>query len=295
MNAALLGALLAAAPASEVALRWEAVEACPTAIEVRARVEALVGRPLEGPPRVRAEVVVKARGAGYEADLTLTTRTGTSARRLEAEACDAVVDAVAVIVALALDDADAPIERRVFVGPAPEPLEPPAPTPFGATAGIEIGWEASLLPSSAPSLRVRAGAAWWRLSLEGGLALRRSSRAAVDGAGADIGVTAGFASLCYGHPWLVGDVVGCAGMEIGRATVAPFGTTDDEIQRVLWAAVFGELAPRIQLYGPLWASLRLRLIRTVRRLTVVVDGDVEVFRPGPVGVFGGIGLEARFL
>jgi hypothetical protein len=105
-------------------LQWSAPESCPTHADVRDRISSQLSaadteRPLV---QVDADIHVVEIEGGFRARLEVTTPTGLTERELSATTCAVIVDASALIVAMAADTAAA---QRM---PAAEP-EPPKPPP----------------------------------------------------------------------------------------------------------------------------------------------------------------------
>lgn len=163
-------------PAAEaVSLTWQAPAGCPDAAAVR---RALAGYLGEGPSAeagaaVRAAARVTQGGGAYRLVLRTQTASGVSVRETTADDCAVLVDATAVIVAIAVDPstvlgrgdaAPKPVEPEPT---EPEPIEPvlvepepiePEPTEPGATEPAPIlAAEAPVpVPPPAPP-RVRYG------------------------------------------------------------------------------------------------------------------------------------------
>lgn len=116
-------------------LRWQAPAECPTAQEVRGRIDAAGGL---GELTVDAEVTSSERG--WSLALSIGFEQVADARTLHADDCEALAEALVLLVATRLDDA-AP--QR-----APEPA---VPTPETAQTGLEpvVGTGSESGPSSA--------------------------------------------------------------------------------------------------------------------------------------------------
>jgi hypothetical protein len=188
--------------ADAVSLTWEAPDGCPDVEAVR---RALVGYLGTGPSAeagaaVRAVARVSRSGGEYRLVLRTQTASGTSVRETTAADCMVIVDATAVIVAIAVDPAtvlgrgDAapkPVEpsepepepvpsepEPEPVPSEPEPVDPDEPAPFvapetpapepepqpGVRFGVRVGGgiDYGVLPGLAGGLRL-AGAAFGEL------------------------------------------------------------------------------------------------------------------------------------
>ena len=127
-TAAVLGVpLRASAQASTVTLRWNAPPSCPSGEVVRSRVLQLVG------PHVTLEAsasVTEAQGT-YRAALKVRAGESVGERTVDAASCEALADAVAVVVAMAgttmASPPIAPPAPPVEVAPPPVPLPFPSP------------------------------------------------------------------------------------------------------------------------------------------------------------------------
>jgi hypothetical protein len=141
----LLGAFAGpAAPALEAS--WDAPAGCPDREVLLARTRARIGATLQVPATIRG--TVRATASGYALSLELAIAESTEVRQLDAPVCDELVDAAALIVAVALDP--------VFViSEAAEVIDVPeapsvAPTPRRAAPPPTV--EASQ-PRARPSMR----------------------------------------------------------------------------------------------------------------------------------------------
>lgn len=93
--------------------------ACTDAAALDERIEGLVGRPVEPDEVVVRVHVLEPMPLRARVEIEFGGRT--ESRALEARDCDALLDAVALLVAVTLDPTEVP--------PAPEPPEPPEPEP----------------------------------------------------------------------------------------------------------------------------------------------------------------------
>jgi len=130
-------------PASgSVTLDWDAPPECPQQSQLRARVEQLLGEPLDATSgeHFAAHGVVRHDGARWDLELALSTADGTERRPLEADSCEALTEAAAVVISIALaprsQDHDPPTREETPVAPegpretrAPDDTPPPAKRP----------------------------------------------------------------------------------------------------------------------------------------------------------------------
>src|SRR5882757_1389028 len=106
-----LGALLvvgmasAAGGAGHVSLRWAAPDECPDDVQLVHDVEALLGQSLldAGEQALVVRAVVRSEAGGYSAALHFSSAQGEEERQLEHPSCDKLVQAVALVIALAID------------------------------------------------------------------------------------------------------------------------------------------------------------------------------------------------
>lgn len=161
-----------AAPSIE--LRWDAPASCPSGADVATRIATRVAdgtRVAERDPQAPAtvaDVVIAVQDDVHVAELVVTTASGRTIRRLEAETCETVTDAAVLIVAMvhaqtqvpeAIVPAPTPVEPATPVAPPPpKPIERPAPAPAkppprlrgSAFAEIAVGFAG--LPRVGPGL-----------------------------------------------------------------------------------------------------------------------------------------------
>lgn len=284
-----MGALAAASP---LVLDWPSVEGCPTADTVAARVDELVGGAPSEKVRLRAEVHLFESAEGWDAELTLVTAEARSHRRLEAPSCTALGDAVAVILALALDRA--PILRTPITKAVGEDVVLRSRVSWEVSAQVVTG--AGLLPgwSSGVTLLAR-----WRFRRGLGIGLGASAwlptTAETELAFARVGLLAG--EVAIGQALSVGAVElrPEVRVEIGRLDVQ--GRTTRSSPRsaaALHVAVGAGLEGAVPLTGPLWACGRVGAYLAGARPEVVVEGVGRLYRPALGSVRIALGFELRF-
>jgi hypothetical protein len=322
--------------AEAVVLTWEAPAGCPDASAVR---RALAGYLGEGPTAeagaaVRAVARVTESSGGYRLELRTETASGVTTRETASSDCAVLVDATAVILAIAVDPAT--ILGRGAAAPRPQAMppqeSPPAPVPpeepvapaeptveregdpppssggvsdaaaapprvrfaMRAGGGLDVG----VLPGPTGGLRL-AGAVFgrrWRAELRGDLWFPRTA-IVEDGIGGRIGLWSLGGRGCgvLGVTRLALEFPLCAGIEAGVMRGDPVG------ERVANA----ETARRPWLAadgsaGLAWVPRRFLALVVQAELVVPIlrtgfrVGDLEVHRAGPVAGRGLVGLEARF-
>ncbi len=244
--ALLLGALVTP-PRGAIEATWDAPAACPDREALLERTRARLPEHARGPAAIRGQVRTSA--SGYALTLELVVADGPPTRReLEAPLCDELVDAAALVVAVALDPVfaavDPAIERavegstptrvdRVVVAPrgrietSPRPTSAPrtsAPRPRRETMrALGIGLRPSVgawfgaLPRVAPTIGfdvVLPARRALRGEL-GVLAIPRQRTAVATDAGAQLWLATAIVRACFAPA--VGRVrpMGCAGFAVG--------------------------------------------------------------------------------
>ena len=177
-RAAALVALLGFAPAIAraqptnavpVDLSWDAPSECPGHDAVIGEIARILGSSRGPRPHVSAQAAVSRAGGAWHAELDVATPDSQSHRSFDADTCDVLVSAAALIVAVAVD-------ARLALGASPPPLTPPPaapppptpppPTPPPLTpAPPTVAATSKTLASGRPSKAARAAPA--RASVQG--------------------------------------------------------------------------------------------------------------------------------
>lgn len=319
--------------ADAVALTWEAPAGCPDAAVVRRALSGYLGEgpSIEAGAAVRAVGRVTRSGGLYRLELRTETASGETVRETTADDCGVLVEATAVIVAIAVDPSTMLARGDMAPKPEPEPestptepepapteLEPaPVPAPadpiveasptapaqppeprvrFGmrASGGVDLG----VLPGLAGGLQL-VGATFgraWRAELRGDYWFPRTAIVA-DGIGGRVSLWSIGGRGCW-----VPEVERaslqfplCAGLESGamRGDAVGDRVVAPTTSRRFWLAADGSA-------GLAWAPRRF--IALVLQAELVVPlvragfrvGDLEVHRAGPVAGRALLGVEARF-
>ncbi|HWB76800.1 MAG TPA: hypothetical protein VG755_17660 [Nannocystaceae bacterium] len=144
-------ALVAAVRIASAAVQWEAPPGCPDDAALESRIAALVGDPTIVTP---ATAKVKQVGDRYEVELVTWIDGGSQRRELAATSCEALADAVAVVIAVALDPVEAAETPRIVE----------------ATEVAAVGITTTRTPTPALPERVRAPKSplYFGLALAGG-------------------------------------------------------------------------------------------------------------------------------
>ena len=315
--------------AGRVSLWWAAPDECADDVQVVHQVEALLGQSLlaAGEQSLTVRATVRGDGArGYAATISFKSLQGTEERALEHPSCEKLVEAVALVVALAIDPDRVQATRRVRESEAAAPVVRPVPRREGAEPVVVTTPRAALPRDSEPrdvpptrnwlrgvrmALHGVVGAGplpkfgggveavlgfrreWFRADLVGRYWLPRASvvnvapSASVDVALSTLGLRA-----CWVPIHAAWSVAACAGGDIGDQSGAGLGVDAPRTQHALYADVAGGL----QL-----AYTRARLApeggfevtgATARpRFGVVQDGlRVETFRSAAWGFSAFLGL-----
>lgn len=315
-----LGAARAEGP--RLSLRWSAPAGCPSQARVIAEVDRLLGasgaRPRE-PLQVTATVDEDPPGR-FRVSLETAGEGGPRVRVLHASSCQALADAAAVIIALAIDPAavaSAPEPPPPAAPPAPPPLPPPppprpfvppprprtAPPPPRDSVPLRFHVAAWVLGDigSLPGVSFAAGGALglsiasWRIEAGAGAF---PSRAAVIAnrptAGGDVSLILGSVGACRDIlPKGRFEIAPCAGVELGRLHAAGFGISNPTSGDALWSAF---KAGGLFAWAPMdrfALVLRLDVVVPFARPSFVLDNVGPVFRSGPVAGRLGLGVEAR--
>jgi hypothetical protein len=249
---------LAASRASAAApLAWTAPAPCPDAARLRAALARSAGDELAGDD---VRIVVEPRGELWHARVHMPT----GERELTGESCQALADAVIVILSLAN-------EQRAAVAVPPEPVVAPAAAPaarvrepdrsppvvaaslYAAPRGVQLGMallgEVGLLPgpSAGPRLSLGVSDGRWALELSATLLVPRAASLAGEAApSADIRWLGAQLLVCRASRALLRL---CGGGEVGELTGEGQGVERPETAHGAWVAFVGAAALR----GPLGA------------------------------------------
>jgi hypothetical protein len=321
--------LVAPTATVDESLRWDAPAQCPTAEVLRATVERHLGLPLaelDIGPRSVSGTVTGTPAEGWSLQLSIETTAGTTTRTLhEPHDCGALVDAAALLVAMALDPgAFVPVidatpttaaadhgeppppaadEARVPPSPPPTPsvdvppIAPAAEAPLRFVVGASTGLDWGTLHAVSPIGRVTALWQLPRLRVGLGATFGGSPRYEVPVITQRVSV----------WMWTIGAEVGpvlargafefpiTAGVEAGQLVVNPRELLQPPRQQQPWAAFV--LAPAVAWVPRPWLAVAARVGTTfafVRR-GFAIEGVGVLHAPARVGIRATVGLEFRFL
>lgn len=320
MRAVLVAALVACfvSPAAAAELTLAGPERCSDVDELRFRVERALGSALADAPPLELDVTVAARASGLSATLRVREDEGTepSERTLEARDCTRLLDALSVVIVLAIDRVRAreQAEPEPDAEPAPRTTTEPGPSAPDvrrerADEAAAPSWRPRVLSWLAgdygslpdPDLGVGLG-----LSLDGVRVRLQASglfffeqRVELDdrgvpAPGADVALALAAFSSCYapGGSWQSDGVLGvCARAELGRLFGRGTNVRDERSGGRLWVAPGLSLVGEWQVLVPalrlgVEAGAVLPLLRSAYRLGTLG----ELYRPAAVSARGGLGL-----
>ncbi len=308
----------ATAPTDEApTLVWDADPPCPDAAVVRARVEALIGRPLSdsGEP-VHAVAIVDTRDGTPRLQLRVRSETGVSDRSITASTCTELAEVTAVMIAVAIDPSlpqpePPPPEPPPEEAPPPAPVKPPTPPRpptedrriqgfLRASAGV--GWVA--LPGIAPTLSGATGVRWPHARLEIGVEhwfMQEARFTDARATGVDVRLTSGHVHGCWvptvrpkASARSLVEFPLCAGAAVGSLRGDGVGVPRTTRQRLVWSA--GHVGAAV-LFAPIRAlafGLDARLVVPFSSNRFTLDDYGVIHRTGPAGfVVAGV-VEGRF-
>jgi hypothetical protein len=303
--ALLLAPSAAAADELELTFDYSAPAECASASSIRSAVARLVSKPRTEP--FHARVVIERTQTGFVSRI----RSESSAeRRLAGVTCDEVVEATAVILALAMSP-KAPAPKAAVGAPASTSTAPPsdagradaqrsAPERSGLRLALKAGiaGDSSALPRPAfgVSGAIALQADIWTLQAVGAYFLQqRSKLPGDDERGGDLALWTVWPSAC-GAPlrgWARLEL--CAGSELGQVLGDGFGVSSPRHAAALWLALLGAgqlslgLSTNFRAYAALGVAVRLTPDRPF-----VLDGIATVHEPSRVSGRASLGVEVVF-
>lgn len=331
----LVAAPARAADVEPVALRYEGSGACPSETEFVARVRAITRRwalVADGSPAVRTIRVLVTEGPRETGGkLTIAAPDGaTSEREISGPSCSEVSEALAVMVAVAIDpragaprDADerpaedagpsaAPVERPRVQARRPRPSRPAQPPRQPPAGGPRLSVD---LRAETTSAVIRGGlygvGASARLDLRGpearrgvqiaapslAIGLRQSlpKERALRGGSVDVSWTAANVRLCPIRVVIdiVAEVSPCAETNIGVLRASARGFAEARDLSTVWLDVGGSIWGTVSLSDRVFFSSTLFVTMPLSRQPFVLASGARVATVPPLGVFGGVGLGFR--
>jgi hypothetical protein len=322
LAAALGGARPALAQADRVPLAWDAPPGCPTADKVLADVKASLAESGDGQaPFVAAVTVREPAGGLWHASLRVETRGGRTERQFEAESCEAIASAAALIVALSAESpgaaAPAPEQRdipAVAAGPQSRVVSPGDWRPGQLSAMVNAIADGGTMPDSpARGFEIAVGMSWtipfWRLRALAGSGFFPAQHTVALGTDGDVRLLTLSGRGCLTATPSVIELGGCLGAEVAVMNVANATGIQNNSQRTfavndgtqLWvsplvaAVVAWNISPRISVFGK--AEV---VVPSIQRtfLAVVPNGTEpllwEIYVVPTVATRAALGVEVRF-
>ncbi len=315
-----LGLSLVAVVGGEVQLHWAHPQGCPSSRDVLQAVEELTGRPLaDGPLQLVVTATVTRKP--WRAAFVARSAHGESRRTLVGEDCEAIAQAAAVIIAIALADlrrepAQPPEDWLPDLPRVPQPavltLSPIATSfPVRFDLAVASGVHVGVLANAGPVLVGDVVLTWigadlgsprwlrggWRLRL--GAFGRWSPDQQAEGLTISYGAAGARADGCWLWPRWTFEVEVCLGTEVGPWWAE--GKPDGQRQTFVGAAVLGStgatwLFSRILgVYGRIGLGVNITRDRVVVQTTPGrPDLTTEVFQPSRVFPRIEAGFSVRF-
>lgn len=265
--------------------------------EQRLQVVALVDHPADGGWVLRLEIVS---GASREQ------------RELLGDSCQALVDSVAVMLALQLNappartvESPPPAAEPVAPPPAPpEPVAPPKPARAGAPSErgkVQLGVSAALdsvaLPELALGGRFELGWVPGRVILGLSASTWPTQEQSLSSAGsgsASFGFRAAALVVCHATWGSAVRLGPCLSAEVGELSAQSFGVRVPDGVSELWLAGLAGVGLWLPFSESLLLSGGLSLVVPLRRPEFVIEGVGQIHQPAPLGGRGSLGLTARF-
>jgi hypothetical protein len=275
-----------------VNLQWDAPAGCPDEAAMRAKVQRNLPAGMTPSVPLGAHGTVTSTSTAppkWRATLALRTPDGADERVLEGETCEAVSEAAALVISMALGAA-------ASAPPPPPPPPPRAPVlaPFLSVAGVgDVG----TLPRAEGGLAVSLGAirGRWRLGLEAlGLRGQSATVAGTSEVGARVAFVSASARACRAvvdGPWTLAPCVDAGLSRTRAAGFGPISPGDAENTTVsLGAGLLAAWAPLRHVAPFLFVGGEI----PVQRPRFSVENLGQVHRSAPVWGRAALGLELRF-
>lgn len=289
-----------AATSSDVDLAWSAPATCPARAEMEERIARIVGASPDARAHevMTASVVITSEGAGFRADVKVGA--GASTRSVAGATCNEVADAVALIIALAIDPRSLDREAPTPASPVTTPKEVPAalvPRRRVVHAGAAAMIDAQTLPATTLGAEIFAGWSPPHLSLEANAAISASARGTIDAQpakGADFTLVHAGVRACYAIFDARFDVGPCASGGVDWIIASGFGAQApaDGTGRVF----VGGLGARVTFEATAWLSLRLvaEALAPSARPRFEIDNAGDVYRTSGSLFRASLGLALHF-
>jgi len=292
-----LSAARADAPTS-VLEGWEAPAECPDGVAIERQVrEILVGSQLGAAGLTAQGVVTRSSADRWRVDLTLRGAGWEARRTLGGATCEAVSQAAALVIALAVNlEARAPLAAKP-VAAAPESRPAPPVTTNGPTASLGMAFDFGSLPRGTLGLE---GSFGWqvphaRFELGAGYFLPRQGTLF---GRSDVGATFHFASAnlraCYELTTTTLAIGPCLDGGLTWTSATGFGPIASDRVSSIGFTGGGDVAARWLISRRLAPYVRLGGLIPLARPEFAVQGLGTVYRSTPAVLRGGVGIEMHF-
>lgn len=286
---------------------------------MRERLAVLVGASHKpyGEITAEAQVFEPADAEGRDAWLAtvvIQSASGERVRELEASTCDALAQATAVLVSVAMDPLGRELQAQPELPAIPLPEAPnPAPSPapeFTATAphvpsprrslvhgvfGIRAGVGTGALPQVAATLGGRIGLRHRALRADLGAQYWFGQQTVVraSGVGGEFSLWVIDARICGVPGWRTLEFPLCVGTQLGGVASRGIGVMEPRKTTSLWAAVSGTAGFIVRPVDRLGIGVEASLLVPFTRATFVIDDFGPIYRPRPVGFEAMVVVEAH--
>lgn len=302
-------------------MRWNAPDSCPDDAQLINAVEGFLGQRLAEAREQELAVSINVQGdeAGYSAKLKFTGPSGPDERFLEHPECSKLMEAAALVAALAIDpervkarqsgveEATPPVPAPTAPEPQTEPVcpapvvtvvyrTPPKKEPLLRAALAVSGFIGSgALPQLAPGVVAEAGIVWARLRFTalGRYWVPSSTAVASNGASRIELSLATFGIRACAAPWRARwSLHGCVGAELGDMAGSGQGVDNARTKHAPFSAFEASVLASLRgLDSAPFAGLGLSLATSRPRFGVLRAGRPdETFQPSTLGLMAYLGL-----
>jgi hypothetical protein len=291
-------------------LAVDAPEGCVDVATLEQEVADLVGRPLAQVPETDFRLTIRQQPGGrWHLQLQASERAaapeGAHVRELEAASCSELGEAAAVAIAVsirALGETSAGPKREAPRPAPPRSISPPLTNAAPAERsrwrpGLTFGLAADTGDLPDIGVGVMAGATLRRraIRLAATLGWIPSRDKLVPGApGGQFQLAVGTLDACFVPSWGSWSVMGCLGGELGAYRATGLEVARPETRTTFWRAPRGGLGAALALSGAVSVLVQGTAVVPWARPEFVVNGTDRVYRPDPVAVRVGAGLDVLF-
>jgi len=313
----LLGMTATARADSSFAFDWNAPVECPSSTHVETEIGNLLGAPIR--ERLSFDLAVGAtvrHDERWSVSIDTSSKTSNGQRSFQADTCQALANATALIVALMIDpDAVAAhADKPAPPSAPPPPVLPPAPAPelraslprqpLTGFVGLDVSGNLGVLPSPDVAIGAEVGIArpWWRLELQAGYGprkVRSNTLSNPENAYARFQLLSGVLSGCLRTGSSTLGVGGCADFEMGAVLAEGFETSEKKSRTTLRLGAGAGGMADVRVAQALFVVVHADAIAALLRPRYTFDyaaSDVNaaIFRSWPVGFRLSVALEWHF-